>query len=87
MKAAIDSAGRVVIPKRIREEANLKAGTPLEINCRVGRIDIQPAPLRVRLVRRGRLVVALPVKRPARLTAEKVEGAREAIHRERAGKS
>ncbi len=87
MKTAIDSAGRFVIPKKIRQEANLKAGATLEINCRNGRIEIEPAPLPVRLVRKGRLLVAVPHQDPGALTAESVETVRETIHRERAEKS
>ena len=32
----------------------------LEIRCRDGRVEIEPAPREVRLVRRGRLLVAVP---------------------------
>lgn len=87
MKTTIDFAGRIVIPKEIRREADLKPGAPLEIHCREGRIEIEPAPLPVRMVRKGRLVVAVPRQRPGALTAEAVEQTREAIRRERTPKS
>ena len=86
MKTAIDSTGRIVIPKKIRQEANLKTGAPLEIHVREGRIEIEPLPLQVKLVRKGRLIVAVPREAPGALTAETVEATREAIHQERAEK-
>lgn len=87
MKSAIDSAGRLVIPKRIRQEANLKAGDILEVEWQEGRIEIQPAPLAVELIRRGRLVVAVPKEQIHPLTRETVESSRQSLRRERAGKS
>ena len=62
MKIAIDSAGRLVVPKEIRREAGIEAGMPLQIQCRDGRIEIEPAPLPVTLERKGRLLVAVPVR-------------------------
>lgn len=41
MKGTIDEAGRVVIPKAIREAAGLKPGTPLMIEYRNGRVEIE----------------------------------------------
>lgn len=83
MRSAIDSAGRIIIPKKIRDEADLKAGTPLEISWHDGHIEIEPAPLPVRLERKGPLVVAVPRRDPGALTAATVERVRESIHRER----
>jgi AbrB family looped-hinge helix DNA binding protein len=52
----MDSAGRVVIPKSLRERAGLQSGGPLEIRERDGRIEIEPAPTPMKLVRtRGAL--------------------------------
>ena len=87
MKSTIDPAGRLVIPKEIRRAASLKPGQTLGIECREGRIEIEPAPLPIRLVRKGRLVVAVPTGPRARLTRETVEEVREAIRRERGEKS
>ena len=83
MKITIDSAGRLVIPKEIRREAGLKPGMPLEVRWEEGRIEIIPAPLPVKLVRRGRLLVAVPQKEVSPLTTETVERTRRAIRRER----
>lgn len=60
MQTTIDSAGRLIIPKEIRKEAGLKPGMALEVTLHDGRIEIAPAPQRVRLVKKGRLLVAQP---------------------------
>ena len=53
MKTTIDSAGRVVIPKAVRDDAGLEPGTELEIEFRDGRIEIEPATVSMRVVGRG----------------------------------
>lgn len=58
MKSTIDGAGRVVIPKAIREAAGLKPGTPLVIEYRNGRVEIERKSPKVRLVRKGGVLVA-----------------------------
>lgn len=58
METTIDAAGRVVIPKSIREEAGLKPGSPLKIEYREGRIEIERKSPKVRLVKKGSLLVA-----------------------------
>jgi AbrB family looped-hinge helix DNA binding protein len=83
MKTTIDSAGRLVIPKEIRQQSGIKPGTPLEIRLREGCIEIEPAPLRIRLERRGRLLVAVPHERVPSLTADIVEETRNKLQRER----
>jgi len=61
MKSTIDRAGRVVIPKSIREVAGLKPGSSLSIEYRDGRIEIEPKSAKPRLVRKGSvLVVSIP---------------------------
>ena len=72
MKITIDRAGRLVVPKKIREAAGIQAGSELTIRVADGRIEIEPAPLEVRLVKRGSLTVAVPRKRVTPLTAEDV---------------
>ncbi len=82
MKTTIDFAGRLVIPKKIRQEANLKAGLPLEIAWKEGRIEIEPAPLAVRLVRKGPLLIAVPAENPEPLTSGTVEFTRQSLRAE-----
>jgi AbrB family looped-hinge helix DNA binding protein len=72
MKTTIDPAGRIVIPKPIREGAHLTPGAPLEVTLRDGRIEITPAPQSVRLVKKGRLLVAEPTGDTPTLEADTV---------------
>lgn len=86
MKTTIDGAGRVVIPKAIRDRAGLQAGAELEIAFREGRIEIEPATVEVQLVhRKGRAVLALPpgVSAP-RFTSEQTRLLIEEVRQERA---
>jgi len=83
MRTTIDAAGRLVIPREIRREAGLEPGTPLDVRWQDGRIEIEPEPLPVKLVRKGRLLVAVPKNPVGRLRAEAVERTRRALRRER----
>lgn len=58
MRITIDSAGRLVVPKSIRDELGLRGGEELEIVERDGRIEIEPVPTPMRLVDRGGVLVA-----------------------------
>lgn len=60
MRTTIDVAGRLVIPKRIRERLGLRGNDQVEITERDGRIEIEPAPTGVELVREGSVLVARP---------------------------
>lgn len=83
MKTTIDDAGRLVIPKEIRQQAGLKPGIRLEIHWKNGKVEIEPEPLPVRLERRGRLVVAVPARKVAPLSAQAVEAVRKRLRLER----
>ena len=84
MKTTIDHAGRLVIRKDIRRESGIKPGMPLEVRWEKGAIAITPAPLAVKLERKRRLLVAVPVKDSPRLSTETVERTRKALRKERA---
>ena len=83
MRTTMDSAGRLVIPKEIRRQAGIKAGMPLEVRLRQGCIEIEPAPIKIRLEKRGLLVVAVPEEATSRLTQEVVEETRRKLRHER----
>lgn len=87
MKATIDSAGRVVIPRDVRREARLEPGAPLDVRWRNGLIEIEPEPLPVRLVRKGRLLIAVPRSAVGTLRADDVEATRRALRRQRSPRS
>jgi AbrB family looped-hinge helix DNA binding protein len=72
MRSTIDHAGRVVIPKAVRESAGLKPGAPLEIAYRDGRVEIQPVRRPVKLVRKSGLLVAVPPPGMPKVTGEQV---------------
>jgi AbrB family looped-hinge helix DNA binding protein len=48
MRATIDSAGRLVVPKRLREELGFGPGTELELTAVDGRLEVS-VPSRVRV--------------------------------------
>jgi AbrB family looped-hinge helix DNA binding protein len=85
MKTTIDHAGRLVIPKDIRRESGIKPGMPLEVRWEKGAIAITPAPLPLKLERKGRLLVAVPSEGTPSLSAHTVERTRKALRKERSG--
>ena len=75
MKSTIDRAGRIVVPKAIREAAHLRPGTVVRFRVQGGHVEIEPVPLTVTLQRRGSLVVAVPESEQPVLKASQVEEA------------
>ena len=57
MKTTIDRAGRLVIPKQIRDLVGLKPGVDLDIDYRHGAIVIEPIS-KAKLVRKGSLLTS-----------------------------
>jgi AbrB family looped-hinge helix DNA binding protein len=72
MRTAIDSSGRIVVPKAIRDLLGLRGGEELEVLERDGVIELWPAPLDVDLVQTDEGVVAMAKKEVPPLTAEAV---------------
>jgi AbrB family looped-hinge helix DNA binding protein len=62
MRTTIDAAGRIVVPKALRQAIGLVAFAEVEMRVADGRIEMEPAPLEVRLEREGGLLVAVPVR-------------------------
>ncbi len=71
MRTNMDSVGRLVIPKKVRQAAGLQPGMPLEVKCRDGRVEIEPVPIKLRFVRRGKFLVAMPKQRVSEPSALK----------------
>ena len=72
-----------MVPKEIRRQAGLRPGTPLEVRWRDGRIELEPAPIAVKLVQKGKLLVAVPQTEVGILTTEMVKETRQSLARER----
>jgi AbrB family looped-hinge helix DNA binding protein len=87
MTVTIDSAGRLVIPKTLRDAAGLRPGMPLQARLRDGRIEIEPAPTAVSLVMKDGIGVARSAGAPGEdepvLLASEVETVRARLRDER----
>ena len=80
MRTTIDPAGRIVVPKALRDELGLTGGQELEIVARDGRLEVEVPPTAMRLEPRGSVVVAVPDLPLPALTAVTV---REVLERTR----
>ena len=58
IRTAIDASGRLVVPKPLRDELGIVAGTPLLLSVRDGRLEIEPLYAEIRTVERDGLLVA-----------------------------
>jgi AbrB family looped-hinge helix DNA binding protein len=72
MKTAIDAAGRIVVPKLLRDALGLAPGQVLDISAGDGRLEIAIAPTPMTLKKRGKGVVAVPERALPPLTATQV---------------
>ena len=70
MRTTIDAAGRVVVPKALRDELGFAAGTELEARAVDGRLEVA-IPSRVR-VEEGPHGLRLAAEEAGPLTAEQV---------------
>lgn len=83
MKTTIDRAGRVVIPKSVRESAGLKPGVAVRIEYRDGKVEIEPVGKRVKWVRKGSFIVARAPRGTPPMTNEQVRRLIEETREER----
>ncbi|MGH9164156.1 MAG: AbrB/MazE/SpoVT family DNA-binding domain-containing protein [Acidimicrobiales bacterium] len=80
MRTTIDGAGRVVVPKSIRDSLGLAAGQPLEIVERDGVAELRPVGQRVWIEERDGTLVAVAEDPVPPLTTDEV---RDLIERSR----
>lgn len=69
---AIDRAGRLVIPKPVRDALGIEPGQPLRISARDGVIEIEPLPLLADLVDVDGVAVITPREPVPAITRETV---------------
>jgi AbrB family looped-hinge helix DNA binding protein len=81
MRTAIDGSGRIVVPKALRDALRLEGGTPLDIRVRDGRLEIEPIATPMRLVPRGKGLVAVADGPLPAIDAEAVRSATESLRR------
>lgn len=72
MRATIDAAGRIVVPKPLRDELGLQPGQVLELEVSDGRLQVEIAPVDIRLERRRHGPVAVAEEKLPTLTTEMV---------------
>jgi AbrB family looped-hinge helix DNA binding protein len=83
MRSTIDSAGRVVIPKALREKAGLSTGSEIEVNLRAGAIEITLPEAQGTLVRENGVLVWVPAQGTQPVTPEQVDEAIRSLREER----
>ncbi len=81
MKVAMDSAGRIVVPKAMRQALGLKPGQVLDMRAGDGRMEIEVAASPMRLEKRGKGMVAVPQGKLPSLSADQVRETLERIRR------
>jgi AbrB family looped-hinge helix DNA binding protein len=73
IQTTIDSAGRLVLPKAVRDEAGILPGMTLRITVQEGEVKIEPLPREVKIVQRGPLWIAVPTEEGPPLSGATVE--------------
>lgn len=81
MRTTIDSAGRIVVPKAVRDAMGLTAGRAIDVIFTDGRIEIDLAPADVTVVVDEGLPRVLPTDELEGLTDEQVRDVLEATRR------
>lgn len=56
----VDAAGRIMIPKALRDRLGLRAGTSVMVSEHDGALELVPRPVDVEIVQRGRVAVLQP---------------------------
>lgn len=82
MQTAIDGAGRLVVPKSIRDAMGLTPGRKVDVAYSDGKIVIEVVPLTAHVEMRGRVPVIVPDEDVAPLTPDAVRETLDAVRRE-----
>lgn len=81
METTIDKAGRLVVPKALRDALAIGPGARLEIEARDGQLVVEPIPVEVHLQDEGDGPVAVPDRLLPPLTGEQVRDVLESVRR------
>jgi AbrB family looped-hinge helix DNA binding protein len=81
MRTTIDAAGRIVVPKPLREAMGLAAGRAIDMVFTDGRIEIELAPVEVDLETSGPLPRLVAGEDQPELTDQQVRDALESTRR------
>jgi AbrB family looped-hinge helix DNA binding protein len=84
MRTTIDAAGRIVIPKKLRDKAGLTPGSEVELHLCGGRLEVEPVWEEPRLEWRDGFLVAVPPEGTPPMTVDDVASLRREIYEERA---
>lgn len=72
MRITVDAAGRVVIPKQVRDRLHIKPGSTLELDETGGHVELRPVGREVWVDRSGVRPVARTTQDAPRLTGDAV---------------
>lgn len=81
MRTTIDAAGRLVVPKRLRDALGFTPGQELELNAVGGKLEVAVPPTAMRLEERGGDLVAATDEPMPTLTAALVRDTLERVRR------
>jgi AbrB family looped-hinge helix DNA binding protein len=77
----IDQAGRVVVPKSLRDELGLESGQRLTARVTDGRLELEPLPLEARLVERDGILVIEALELTTPMNRDQVREIIESVRR------
>lgn len=83
MQTTIDAAGRLVVPKPLRDQLGITSATKVEILFRDGRLEIEPIAATGKLVQKGRFLVFSHPEGTSPLTNEDVNRVLDEVRHER----